>query len=568
MLLKKSNTIFSKFVQVTICFYLFLSASQVVVAQNQSTSQKIAKEYIQNRGEVIISFKKPISLNLNDISKYMSIDKILNDSIVAYVNEDGLNKFLLLQIPFKVISPPTILNYNSNKSHLKSEDWRTHYPSYDEYVNLMEEFASKYPNICVLQEFGKTTNGKKMLALKISDNPTVKEVEPVMFYSSSIHGDEIIGYILMLRLIDTLLVNYNSNPQFQQLINNVEIWINPLANPDGTYFLSDTSVIGAKRFNSNNIDLNRNFPNIEDENWESKSREIETFKMMNFMDSIQLVLSANFHGGAEVVNYPWDTWAELHPDDDWFVHISRMYADTVHSYSNYGYFKDLNNGITNGYNWYYINSGRQDYANYILHAREVTIELTENKMPNESDIEYYWLANKKSLLDYIGQVLTGFTGVVTDSITGDPICARIQIENHDNDSSNVYSNITNGVYYRLIQNGDYSIIVDAEGYIEKKIPVSVVNGQLEQIDVRLSPIILDNPYPNPFTNQLNLFANKIGTDIELDFFTMYGQLVKSINQKVLNPGIQTFDVSDIIPGIYVLQVKIGNQTKSLVVIKN
>lgn len=151
MLLKKSNTIFSKFVQVTICFYLFLSASQVVVAQNQSTSQKIAKEYIQNRGEVIISFKKPISLNLNDISKYMSIDKILNDSIVAYVNEDGLNKFLLLQIPFKVISPPTILNYNSNKSHLKSEDWRTHYPSYDEYVNLMEEFASKYPNICVLQ---------------------------------------------------------------------------------------------------------------------------------------------------------------------------------------------------------------------------------------------------------------------------------------------------------------------------------------------------------------------------------------------------------------------------------
>lgn len=407
-----------------------------------------------------------------------------------------------------------------------------------------------------------------MLALKISDNPTVKEVEPVMFYSSSIHGDEIIGYILMLRLIDTLLVNYNSNPQFQQLINNVEIWINPLANPDGTYFLSDTSVIGAKRFNSNNIDLNRNFPNIEDENWESKSREIETFKMMNFMDSIQLVLSANFHGGAEVVNYPWDTWAELHPDDDWFVHISRMYADTVHSYSNYGYFKDLNNGITNGYNWYYINSGRQDYANYILHAREVTIELTENKMPNESDIEYYWLANKKSLLDYIGQVLTGFTGVVTDSITGDPICARIQIENHDNDSSNVYSNITNGVYYRLIQNGDYSIIVDAEGYIEKKIPVSVVNGQLEQIDVRLSPIILDNPYPNPFTNQLNLFANKIGTDIELDFFTMYGQLVKSINQKVLNPGIQTFDVSDIIPGIYVLQVKIGNQTKSLVVIKN
>jgi hypothetical protein len=568
MLLKKSKTIFSKFVQVTICFYLFLSVSQVVVAQNQSTSQKIAKEYIENRGEVIISFKKPNSLNLNDISKYMSIDKILNDSIVAYVNEDGLNKFLLLQIPFNIISPPTILDYNSNKSHLKSDGWHNHYPSYDEYVSLMEEFASKYPNICVLQEFGKTTNGKKMLALKISDNPTVKEVEPVMFYSSSIHGDEIIGYILMLRLIDTLLTSYNSSPQIQQLINNVEIWINPLANPDGTYFLSDTSVIGAKRFNSNNIDLNRNFPNIEDPNWESKLREIETTNMMSFMDSIKLVLSANFHGGAEVVNYPWDTWEQLHPDNNWFIHISRMYADTVHSYSNNGYFTFLNNGITNGYNWYYINSGRQDYANYVLHAREVTIELSDNKMPDESEIEYYWLANKKSLLDYIGQVLTGFTGVVTDSITGIPICARIQIENHDNDSSCVYSDISNGVFYRLIQNGNYSVIIDAEGYTKKIIPVSVEKDNLTQYDISLSPIILDNPYPNPFTNQLNLFANKIGTDIELDFFTMYGQLVKSINQKVLNSGIQTFDVSDITSGIYVLQVKIGNQTKSLVVIKN
>ena len=49
------------------------------------------------------------------------------------------------------------------------------------------------------------------------------------------HGDEITGYVTMLRLIDTLAKGYGIVPQFTYLLQNVEIWINPLADPDGTY---------------------------------------------------------------------------------------------------------------------------------------------------------------------------------------------------------------------------------------------------------------------------------------------------------------------------------------------
>ncbi|MCK7536337.1 MAG: hypothetical protein MZV63_37830 [Marinilabiliales bacterium] len=83
--------------------------------------------------------------------------------------------------------------------------------------------------------------------------------EPEVFYTSTIHGDETAGFILMLRLADYLLKNYNTDSRVKDLVDNLEIWINPLANPDGTY-RSGNYIISPVRFNANGYDLNRNFP--------------------------------------------------------------------------------------------------------------------------------------------------------------------------------------------------------------------------------------------------------------------------------------------------------------------
>ncbi len=103
----------------------------------------------------------------------------------------------------------------------------------------------------------------------------------------------------------------------------------------------------------------------------------ENLDMIKFMREHKFILSANFHSGAEVVNYPWDSRSWFHADDDWFYSISRKYADTVHVYSVPGYMTFLENGVTNGYDWYSINGGRQDFVTYELQGREVTIELDD-----------------------------------------------------------------------------------------------------------------------------------------------------------------------------------------------
>jgi murein tripeptide amidase MpaA len=161
----------------------------------------------------------------------------------------------------------------------------------------MQSFASGSPFISRLDTIGYTVKGKLLLALKISDSVNIEESEPRVFLTSSIHGDELTGCMLMLHLIDSLLTGYSSSPRIKRLIDNLEIYINPLANPDGTFKISDTTVYGATRFNANAIDLNRNFPDpAAGEHPDGNQWQMETQAMMKYMQGKHFTLSANFHG--------------------------------------------------------------------------------------------------------------------------------------------------------------------------------------------------------------------------------------------------------------------------------
>jgi hypothetical protein len=194
------------------------------------------------------------------------------------------------------------------------------------------------------------------------------------------------------------------------------------------------------------------------------------------------------HGGVEVCNYPWDRWSDLTADDNWWQYVCREYADTAQAYSPSGYMTYKNNGITNGAAWYIIYGGRQDYMNYFQQCREFTLELSNTKLLPASQLPAYWGYNRRSLLNYMEQVLFGIRGIVTDSITGQPIEAEVFILNHEADSSWVYSGMPVGNYHRPVYEGTYDIQFSASGYITKVIEnVNVTNNNITLLDVQLVP---------------------------------------------------------------------------------
>ena len=454
-----------------------------------SFSQDIDNLFTE-KGEIYFSFQYDTKHQLNELSEIISIDHKTNaDLAFAYANQKEFTEFLKTGVEYKIIKKE-VLNFTNNSKN----NWN-YYPSYQEYVDMMTAFADSFPSICKLHHLGTLSSGREILIVQISNNVGQKENEPSFLYTSSMHGDELAGYILSLRLIDYILNGYGNNQRLTDLVDGIDIWINPLANPDGAYYGGNQDVWSATRYNANWVDLNRNYPDPEDgPHPDGNSYQTETNLFLGLSDSINFSISANMHGGAEVVNYPWDTWSNLTADNNWWEYVSQEYADSCQANSGNGYFEwsDWNNpfanGVVNGYDWYTVNGGRQDYMNYFKHCREFTLELSDDKTPSPNDLPSLWDANYPSLLNYMEQALFGARGIVTDSITGNPLKAKIEITSHDIDSSHVYSNLPIGNYHRHIFQGNYDITFSKNGYYPKTINVSVLNNNSTIEDVQLVPL--------------------------------------------------------------------------------
>ena len=284
------------------------------------------------------------------------------------------------------------------------------YPTYGTYVAMMEQWANQYPELCNLDTIGESVNGRLILCMHIQGARDVPEAvqAPEFFYSSTMHGDEVTGYVMMLRLIDTLLRGYGNNPQYTNLVDDVAIYINPLSNPDGTYRGGNNSIYGAMRYNANYVDLNRNYPDPFGTQPLSEQQP-ENTAMIVYLNKHQFRLSANLHGGSEVMNYPWDSFTSYerpHPDRQWWIDVCKRFVDTSRMYSQ-SHFRDVNSvGYIEGGDWYVIPNGRQDYVNYYHNCHEMTMEISTDKTIDSELLPEYWRFLQHSFVNYIEEIFS------------------------------------------------------------------------------------------------------------------------------------------------------------------
>ena len=280
------------------------------------------------------------------------------------------------------------------------------YPTYETYLAMMQGWAERYPNLCRIDTIGTSVQGRLILCARIQGENAYQNLHPQFFYSSTMHGDEVTGFVMMLRLIDTLLSGYGNNQQYTDLVNTVDIYINPLSNPDGTYRGSNNDVRYAMRYNANYVDLNRNFPDPFGTE-PIDNQQVENTAMIAYASNHNFRLSANLHGGSEVMNYPWDSFTSSenpHPDSDWWKEVCKRFVDTSRTYSN-SHFRDVNSqGYIAGGDWYIIPNGRQDYMNYYHNCREMTMEISSVKMLSSDQLPEYWRFMQHSLVNYIAEI--------------------------------------------------------------------------------------------------------------------------------------------------------------------
>jgi hypothetical protein len=454
--------------------------------------------------------------NINDKSELktlttvISIAKVKDNTVWAFANDDEWNTFKSLGYKAELLPDPASLEPPVMRQAGQNTRLWDSYPTYEAYVAQMNAFATNYPNLCQIVNAGTTVNGRAILFARISDNISTQEAEPEVMYTSSMHGNETTGFILTLRLIDYLLSNYTTDTRVQNLVNNLDIWINPLANPDGTYYGGNSSVSGARRANANGIDLNRSFPDV----WggATQTHQIENTIMENLANAHHFVISANFHGGTEVFNYPWDGTYTRHIDNNWYINVGNAYVATARTV-NSSYMTSLySSGITNGADWYIVYGGRQDWMNYNKQCREVTIELSDAYILSASLLPSYWNYNYQSLLGYLENALYGLQGTVKDAY-GNPLSATINVVGSDDAHSMATTDAACGDYIRMLLPGTYTVQISVAGYATQTFNNVVISaGQKTTLNAVFGVV----PQSIPLSAGWNLISlNKLPADLSV-----------------------------------------------------
>ncbi len=525
-------------------------------AQKNISVPADASNMFMQTNELHFSFRLPDRSLLKKLSSVVSIDDVKGETVFAYANEEEFLRFLDFDLPWEIVKEPSLPKEEIRMAdHVAIDNIKTwdFYPTYEAYLDMMNQYQEDYPELCQVFSIGKTVNDRDLMVAKISANVAVREAEPQFLYTGTMHGDELVGYNLLLRLIDYLLSNYGTDSKVTNLLDNLEIWINPLANPDGTYYGGNGTVWYSRRYNGNSVDLNRNYPDPEEgPHPDGHVWQPETLAFMQLAEDNDFVMSANTHSGAEVINYPWDTWAQRAADDDWWISVCRAYADTVHLYSPSTYMDYLNNGITNGWDWYTISGGRQDYMNYFMHCREVTMELSNTKKLPVSQLENHWQWNYRSLLNYMEACTFGVTGTVSDVNTGEPLPAKVYIDGHDEDNSFVFADSLHGFYQRLLFPGSYDITFSYNGYQSVTVQnITVTQFATTTVDVQLGTGELSADFTADETEivpetKVNFSDNSTGAPIAWHWVFEGAAPAESFVQNPTNinyPDIGDFDVS-------------------------
>ncbi|XP_059491148.1 carboxypeptidase E-like isoform X2 [Neocloeon triangulifer] len=379
-----------------------------------------------------------------------------------------------------------------------------------ELLDVLEQVHARCPGITKVYNLSETSvRGVPLSVIEFSTHPGLHKLRaPEFKYIANMHGNEVLGRELLLKLAHYLCEQYLAGDEsIQKLINSTRIHLLPSMNPDGWQLSTDT---GAKdyltgRTNNRSVDLNRNFPDLDRIMYSNEEHHIEhnnhllkqvdrltepiqpeTRAVMKLIMTTPFVLSANMHGGDLVANYPYDasrTGAMSEytssPDDQTFKHLALAYSkkhatmgDPKRSGCGYdGYNFGKQQGITNGAAWYSVQGGMQDFNYLSSNDFEITLELGCDKYPKASELEREWNNNKDALLHYIWQAHIGIKGVVRDAKTRRPISnAFIHVRNitegcvKECDIKHDVTSVHGGDYWRLLTPGVYEVTVTAEGF--------------------------------------------------------------------------------------------------------
>ncbi|RZS34878.1 carboxypeptidase T [Herbihabitans rhizosphaerae] len=200
------------------------------------------------------------------------------------------------------------------------------YHTYQEMVDEINKAQSDHPDIAKVSSIGKSHEGRDIPVIKISDNVAQDENEPEVLFTCNMHAREHLTGEMCIRIFNRFTDGYANDPAIKDMVDNREIYIVPMQNPDGIEFDVASGEYQGWRKNRQDqgTDTNRNFdfkwgccggssgnPGAEDYRGPSAASAPEVQAIQKFAESRvvdgkqQIKAHVDFHTFSELVMWPF-----------------------------------------------------------------------------------------------------------------------------------------------------------------------------------------------------------------------------------------------------------------------
>jgi hypothetical protein len=474
------------------------------------------------------------------------------------------------------------------------------YWRYDDMVNQLHSWALEHPDIVHLEAIGTTLVGAEPIwAIKISDNPAVDEPEKTIIFHAAQHANEPNGTGVCMRMIQRLLEEYGSVYQTTVMVNTMQIWFVPIVNVDGHRMAFSNMPKWFdwrknKRDNNHDwlytcpddgVDLNRNWDFHWDQQGDSSSAdqyyrgtapfsEPEARAMRDFILRERPVMVMDFHSPYEnssgnVIYWTWINVTGYGPDKPFFEPIAQSMAAHTQSEVDTVWYRAGAGAVTlsKEQNWVYANTGTCVFLMEISTAgfwRGATVDTIAARAARGS-----WTVLDRA---YWGP---GLTGQVVDAVTGHPLEARVEIEEAFDPGIGPHTtDPADGTFWRVLTEGDYTLIVSADGYYRRTGPIHIgpANWALSLVQlIPLNPAVAGDQEtdsgrdlwaenPARRSTLVHFKVKEDGQPIRLLLVDTAGRIVQTLAEGRYPAGIHDVPLREVPAGVYLLRMQADGRT--------
>lgn len=305
------------------------------------------------------------------VNRFYGIEHRDGNSFEIIVPQEESSFFLTLA-PFAELVSLDVSRDNQERI----SEFASGYRSFEEIKAWMRNLEATKDFAKVIQ-YGESGGGRELLALRIR---TGDEKKPIIMITAATHGDELITTEVLVQLVDQMVAGFDTNPRFQKMIQEHDLYFIPVVNPDG--------FVMTRRFEGR-FDPNRSYPwpgNLD----ASPTPSIEA--IMQLAGILRPVASIDFHAYGEMIMYPWAYTKEPVSSP----HKEKFHSITAHMAAANNYvFGPISKVI------YVAPGSSADYYYWKTGSFSLGIEIGKNKIPNPSEFPRYVQSQAESTWRFI-----------------------------------------------------------------------------------------------------------------------------------------------------------------------